>query len=76
VRRKERVVDDATYNYLEKIAALLDIVKACRAFWQFTQANVTLQRLATLEATLMRISEAVQAEDYRLERFAAAIYGL
>jgi len=88
VKRKEVEVDDWQYNYLGKVAELLEIVEHNRNFWRYTTAKLTLQKLAIVEATLNRLSEAIKvclesfprlfilskANDFRLERFAAAVF--
>jgi len=87
VKRKEVEVDDWQYNYLGKVAELLELVEKNRNFWKYTTAKLTLSRLAMVEATLTRLSEAIKvteialrfllssATDFRLERFAAAVFG-
>jgi len=73
IKRKVVEVDDEQARYLGKIAELFEIVEKNRGFWRYTHGTVTLERLAAVDATLARIAAAIKAEDFRLERFAAAV---
>jgi hypothetical protein len=75
VRRKPVELNNDQILYLGKIASLLQLVEEHRAFWKVTNGVVTLERLAVVESTLVRVSAALKADTYRLERFAAAVYG-
>ena len=75
VKVKEVEVTQETLTYLKKLSTLLELIDNHRKFWSTTQGLVTLGRLAQVESTLFAIAMALKATDFKLERFAVAVYG-
>jgi len=73
---KQPVVTAEEVVLLEKVAILRALVDDEKNFWQRTSARKTNEALVQASSVLTALSSAIQAEDYRLERTAAAIQGV